>query len=122
MLKVSVGTLALLAAPADQQQETPPPPPPQPAGAAGEAIPPLQPPQSDSEGGGDGTGGGGGGDDGDNNGPMRARQRALAGLSASVRSQLELHGDLSRAVGHAEAALVCASLLRDAAGATATLG
>ena len=120
MLKVSVGTLALLAAPADQQQETPPPPPAM--GAAGEATPPLQPPQSDSQGGGDGGGGdAGGGDDGDIKWPMRARQGAFAGLSASVRSQLELLGDLSRAVGHAEAALVCASLLVDAADATATL-
>ena len=118
MLKVSVGTLALLAAPADQQQETPPPA----VGAAGEATPPLQPPQSDSQGGGDGGGGdAGGGDDGDNKWPMRARQGAFAVLSASVRSQLELLGDLSRVIGHAEAALVCASLLVDAADATATL-
>lgn len=41
--------------------------------------------------------------------------------AVSVRPQLELLGDLCRAVGHGEAALVCASLLRDEAGTVATL-
>lgn len=38
-----------------------------------------------------------------------------------VRPQLVLLGDLSRAVGHGEAALVCASLLRDEEGAVTIL-
>lgn len=124
MFKVSVGTLALLAAPAGQQLELPPPPsPPLPGeetvnydndgdnnnnsharAAAGSAL------VED-----DGTSGGGGL-------KPAAQQRALSAPSASVRPQLELLRDLSRAVGHAETALVCASLLRDMAGATAMLG
>lgn len=111
MFKVSVGTLAMLAAPADQHDELPPRP--AEAGGGGDSAAAA----ADSTGGGDDGGGGG-----DSGGPASAQQRALAGLSASVRPQLELLGDLSRAVGHAEATLVCASLLRDAAGATATLG
>lgn len=50
-----------------------------------------------------------------------AQRRASAVMAAPVRQQLELLGDLSRAVGHGEAALVCASLLRDEAGAKSTL-
>lgn len=50
-----------------------------------------------------------------------AQRRASAVMAAPVRQQLELLGDLSRAVGHGEAALVCASLLRDEAGAKNTL-
>lgn len=41
--------------------------------------------------------------------------------SSVVRPQLLLLGDLSQAVGHAEAALVCASLLRDQDAAVAIL-
>ena len=50
-----------------------------------------------------------------------AQRRASAVMAAPVHQQLELLGDLSRAVGHGEAALVCASLLRDEAGAKDTL-
>ena len=53
--------------------------------------------------------------------PTAAQRRASAVMAAPVRQQLELLGDLSRAVGHGEAALVCASLLRDEAGAKQTL-
>lgn len=135
MFKVSVGTLALLAAPAGQQQEAPAPPP------EGVAI-------EDDAGRGSGSGGGGGshafaadntavppqgapsppshgdlqGDGGGGVEPTIAHQRALSALSVSVRAQLGLLGDLSRAVGHTETTLVCASLLRDTVGATATLG
>lgn len=125
MFKLSVGTLALLAAPAGQQQEAPAPPL---EGVAGEggggshasaadstAVPPQGTPASLPHSDEQANGGGGAG-------PTAAQQRALSALSVTVRAQLELLGDLSRAVGHAETALVCASLLRDAAGATATLG
>lgn len=53
--------------------------------------------------------------------PTAVRRRAHAALVATVRPQLELLAGLSRAVGHGEAALVCASILRDEAGAMATL-
>ena len=53
--------------------------------------------------------------------PKAAQRRASAVTAAPVRQQLELLGDLSQAVGHGEAALVCASLLRDEAGAKTTL-
>lgn len=42
-------------------------------------------------------------------------------VAASVCPQLELLGDLSRSVGHGEAALVCSTLLRDEARTTETL-
>lgn len=53
--------------------------------------------------------------------PQAPPLRARASLAALVRPQLELLADLSRAVGHGEAALTCASLLRDEGGVTATL-
>ncbi|CAM9958687.1 unnamed protein product [Ectocarpus sp. 13 AM-2016] len=128
MFKVSVGTLAQLAAPAGQQQqqqqrETPPL-----ADSSSAVLPPGTPPATDIPGSSSApnstsSGREGGGSDGGGVGPTSAaRQRELSALSASVRPQLELLGDLSRAVGHAEAALVSASLLRDMAGATAILG
>ena len=53
--------------------------------------------------------------------PTTAQLKARATVAASVSPQLVLLGDLSRSVGHGEAALVCASLLRDEARAVETL-
>lgn len=53
---------------------------------------------------------------------VQAAAAAVSHHAASVvRPQLVLLGDLSRAVGHGEAALLCASLLRDEEGAVGIL-
>ncbi|CAM9363341.1 unnamed protein product, partial [Ectocarpus sp. 6 AP-2014] len=124
MFKVSVGTLAQLAAPAGQQQqqqqqpETPPL-----ADSSSAVLSPGTPPVTEIPGSSSAPNSSSSGREGGGGGlTSAARQRALSALSASVRPQLELLGDLSRAVGHVEAALVSASLLRDMAGATAILG
>lgn len=126
MFKVSVGILALLAAPAEDADPTLPeidegdntasgvPPAPSSVGTtAGQSAVSV----------GDGPGSTAKlapSDDSDA-ATAAAQRRAQAALAASVRPQLELLGDLCRAVGHGEAALVCASLLRDEAMATVTL-
>lgn len=53
--------------------------------------------------------------------PTAAQIGARDTVAASVCPQLELLGDLSRSVGHGEAALVCSTLLRDEARTTETL-
>ncbi|CAM9214804.1 unnamed protein product [Scytosiphon promiscuus] len=151
MFKVSVGTLALLAAPTEKQEGPRPPLPPPAAAALGDAStdssgprtaadgspaapagdsagpPETSPPSargeraSPSSTSGAVTNGASVTDDGGRDGSTTAAQRrALSTLSASIQPQLGLLGDLSHAVGHTEAVLVCASLLRDTAGATAT--
>lgn len=53
--------------------------------------------------------------------PTAAQIGARDTVAASVCPQLELLGDLSRSVGHGEAALVCSTLLRDETRTTETL-
>lgn len=126
MFKVSVGILALLAAPAEDADPTLPE---SDAGDhAGSGVVPPAPPsaarteEQSAAGFGDGPGTAGKRSPSDDSGATTAAQRrAQAALAASVRPQLELLGDLCQAVGHGEAALVCASLLRDEAMAMATL-
>lgn len=125
MFKVSVGILALLAAPAGDADPTLPE---SDAGDnAGSAVPPAPPSAARTAGKsavgfGDGSGTAANRSPSDDSSATTAAQRrAQAALAASVRPQLELLGDLCQAVGHGEAALVCASLLRDEAMATATL-